>query len=122
MPFTLPDFNITADVWFSPNDPFTGPADQTGINVQFYIPSRGLLDITPGSFNDWVPPLYLRIDPTAAPLNVLAWIWEVPSGTGKYYRVRFKETMHVGFTNEYPMHILEQCTDTGAATLHDVVP
>jgi len=51
-----------------------------------------------------------------------AWIWECPAGSGRYYRVFFKEGVHQGFPNEYCVHYCSQCDDLGVPTAIDVVP
>lgn len=116
---TKPVFNVTANAWLTPNVPGGSPPDYT-LSVQIYIASRGLIDCQPGTPLFWVPPVYVRFDDAGSPLGPGVWIWEIPSLSGRFYRVRWKEVVHLGFPNEYKIHVVEQCDTGGTAILRDV--
>lgn len=120
--YTVPDFNLLADLWFGTATPGADAPDVEDQECQLYIPSRGLLDIEPGTQLFWVPPIYLRM-PIA---NLINWtsltVVEVVPGSQRYYRARWKEIMHEGFPNEYLMCIVEQCDEDGVPILRDVQP
>jgi len=120
--YTLPSFNLLGSAWIDPNAPDLDTADVVDVACQFYIYSRGAFDINIGFLELWSPPIYLRLDPTNRPFDVGIWIWEVPSASGRYYRVRWKEILHLGFPNEYDVHLLAQCDGAGVEILRDVVP
>lgn len=104
MPAYPVDFNISTAIYRTPD---VYPGSPTFLTpCQLYLSSRGMLDITPGSDNDWVPPIYLRV-PALFDLRP-GDIAECPEETGRLYRVRWVEDMHKGFPNEYRVGILEQ--------------
>lgn len=119
--YTLPTFNLVADAWVAPNAPNLDVADIPNVPVQKYISSRAAFDIQPMELLAWVPPVYLRIDPAFGGLHADVWVWEVPQGSGVYYRARWKDLIHEGFPNEYEMHLLCQCDGDGAELSHNVV-
>lgn len=112
MAFTLPNFNLLADRWVSPNTPAAGAPDFLAIPCQLYVNSRGLLDITPGDFTAWVPPIYIRLQVGAIP-PVKDDIYEVIPGSADYYKVRWTQSIHKGFPNEYIVVLVEQCDAAG---------
>jgi len=105
--FTLPIFNLTANIWRPPAVPPTDPSYQ--YDAQLYFPSRGIFDVTPNDLTLWVPPIYLRV-PMGSDVQVGDAV-EVSAGDGWFYLVRFVERTHRGFQNEYLSCVLEQ-TDT----------
>jgi hypothetical protein len=112
MAFTLPTFNLMISVWNSPHTPAADPPDQVDIPCQVYAPSRGYLDITPSSFDLWVPPIYLRL-PLGVYVPVKTDIAAVQPGLTDCYKVRWVQNAHIGFPNEYQMALVEQCTTAG---------
>lgn len=120
--YTVPDFNLKSDLWFGTNTPGSDPPDATNRDCQLYIPSRGLLDITPGVLLEWAPPIYYRM-PIADLINWTSLtVVEVVPGSQRYFRARFKEIMHEGFPNQYLMVVVEQCDEDGVPILRDVTP
>lgn len=121
MAFDVPSFNVVADLWFGTATPDGGDPDIEDQPCQLYIASRGIFDITPGVLLEWVPPIYLRM-PLA---DISNWrnlqIVECLPSTGRYYKARWKEIMHLGFSNAYLITILEQCDGAGTAIIRDVV-
>jgi len=119
--YSPPNFNVLADLWFGSNVPFTSLPDFEDQACQFYVYSRGLLDITPSDEELWVPPIYLRL-PLASIVN---WrnlqVVECPPASGRWFRARWKERMHMGFPNEYLVVILQQCDAEGNWILRDVI-
>ena len=120
MAFTPPIFNVQADLWFGTNTPNAGLPDFENQECQFYITSRGQWPIDGANAELWSPPIYLRI-PVASEFNWREFqICEVPPGTGRYYRVRWKDRVHLGFPNEYLLGVLHQCDGDGVWLLRDV--
>jgi hypothetical protein len=102
--FNLPTFNLTCGRWRPPNAPPALP-DITFVG-QLYFGSRAYLDITPGNFNEWEPPIFLRV-PSGT--NILPHdVVEANLGDGWFYNVRFVDRVHRGFPNEYFCAVLEQ--------------
>jgi len=111
LPFVLPTFNMTCDVWRFAN-PTTNPPDLSP-TCQLYVNTRGLLDIEPTVDPFWQPPVWLRV-PMGTDLRYKDKV-ECPPGSGWKYHVRFVERIHAGFANEYLAGILEQ-TDSPLGT------
>lgn len=117
MAVSLPTFNLQANFWYVFQTPAGDPPAVTDLDVQKYILSKFSLEITPGSFYQWTPPIVLR-------MRIEDWttwaefaICEVPAASGSYYLARFKEVVHQGFPNEYLMAIIEQCNAEGEPEL-----
>jgi len=104
MPAYPPDFNLSCNIYRSP-DVYPGSPTLSS-DCQLYLASRGLIDVTPGSPTDWVPPIYLRL-PALTDVRPGDLV-ECPSGTARLYLTRWVEDMHKGFDNEYRVGILEQ--------------
>lgn len=100
----LPTFNLESRLWRPPAAPPAAPTST--LMCQLYLPSRALLDITPGNFDAWQPPVYYRVPPFSdvRPDDVV----EVPALSGRLYTIRFVEDAHKGFPNEYRVGVLEQ--------------
>jgi len=111
MPYTVPNFNLVADYWLIGNSPALGPADGTGLTVQKYLNTRGLLDIEPGVLTQWIPPMWIRF-PIANFALAIA-ILEAPSGGGRFYGVRYKEIVRHRFPTDYCVFIVEACGNAG---------
>jgi len=94
--YTIPDFNLLGDWWVFPNTPSAGAATLTGIPVQKYVFSR----VPP-----WTQP-QIRFAPNALPTMNNGDIWEVPAGSGRYWKAAAWGIFHEGFPNEYWM---EEC-------------
>lgn len=104
MASNLPVFNVQVKIYAAGSTPPAGLL-QT-VNGQFYVGSRGILDIQPNNNNLWQPPIYIRLPKgTTITRNQLVTIvgslWDV-------YKVRWVEAMHLGFPNEYVAAIVEQ--------------
>jgi hypothetical protein len=108
MSFVLPSFNVFASVWRPPNAP---PATEDFTYAcQLYFTSKGQFDIEPRTFENYNPPIYLRV-PKGTDLQVDD-IVECEPASGWFYVVRFVERVHLGFANEYFLGILEQQSTT----------
>jgi len=120
MAFTVPHFNVTANLWYGHRVPDDGAPDASDQPCQFYVPPRGLFDVTPGELELWVPPIYFRMPIDQHTSWVQTTIVEVLPGSGRYFRARWKEVMHMGFPNEYLMIVIEQCMSDGVPFIRDV--
>jgi len=111
--FTVPNFNVFCDIWYTPRAPADGPPDVANVPCQFYLTPKGQTFIDPPPFTFFPLPIYVRI-PIA---NDADWrqmrVAEIPPGSGFYYRASWKERVHLGFPNEYRVIIVAQCDDTG---------
>jgi len=113
MPYTAPQFNCLADIWFGNRVPFDGPPDEVNVPCQFYIPSRASLDHTPGTAELFVPPIYVRMPVSENENWKRAHVLEIHEDEHLYYLARWKERMHLGFPNEYRVILVVQCHGTG---------
>lgn len=123
MAYTPPQFNLFASIWEC-RVPDDGDPDWTNVPVQKYIFSRLAFDVSPQTFSGWweawQPPIALRFPRNHAAFlgNPQAWphvAFEVPEGSGQFYRTSWREVMHQGFPNEYAIILVIQCTAAGLA-------
>jgi len=118
--FTVPVFNLFADVWNAGNTPAGGAPDFENVPVQLYISSRGTFDVQPCEMEQFTPPIWVRIPISEIAIWTSGQIWEVPAETGRYYRARFKDVMHYGFSNQYLFAIVVQCNSEGIPLIRDI--
>jgi hypothetical protein len=111
--FTLPDFNLTMDVWKYPNYPFLGAPDYTTIPCQIYYQSRGMTSSTNASL--------IRYASASVPVMLVSSVIEVPVGSARYYRVEASFWVHRGFPNEYWESEVRSCDNIGNPVL-EIVP
>lgn len=106
MAFTVPTFNLTANIWRGGSflSPLPAPDVITTANLQ-YGPKNGLVptwDVTEGL---WIQPYFLLIpkltDVRMASDGTPADGIEVPAGSGLYYLVWTVGDVGKGFANEY---------------------
>jgi len=89
-------------------DPMTGmPSGTVPFACQLYIPTKSLLDVTPGAPSDWVPPIFIRTTDATLAVRVNDQV-ECPGGSGHFYTIRWFETFHRGFPNQYRGFLVEQ--------------
>ncbi len=112
MAVSLPNFNLTFDLWVAPGTPAGGPPDFTNRPCQLYVRSKADIDQTPGSPTFWYPPIYLRL-PVGTVLPLPGDIVQVHHLALDYYKVSWSQNIHMGFPNEYVMALVRQCTDSG---------
>jgi hypothetical protein len=120
MAYTLPVFNVATKVWNVGNTPDDGPADFTGVLVQFYIYSRVSFDVQPCDLELYQPPIQVRMPIASSAVWSSGQIWEVPEDSGFYYRARFKDRVHLNFPNEYNVVFVVQCGSDGIPILRDI--
>lgn len=120
MAYTLPIFNVATKVWNVGNTPDDGPADFTGVLVQFYIYSRVSFDVQPCDLELYQPPIGIRMPIASSAVWSSGQIWEVPEDSGFYYRARFKDRVHLNFPNEYNVVYVVQCGSDGIPILRDI--
>lgn len=118
MAYTLPQFNLTFDVWKPGNTPAGGPADYFGIAAQMYLMSRADADRDEAGNPAYVPAIIIRTDNTIPVLQVgvvnkTIWYYQDSAGFKNYYLVRWYNIVHAGFSNEYWMLVCDQCDDNG---------
>jgi hypothetical protein len=94
------------------------------IPVQKYVYNKPMTDTTPPFDSDWwehyTPPIGIRMSRANSiclgpAVTWSAVIFEVPAGSGSYYRVFWREIMHEGFPNEYAVFLTTQCDQDGNA-------
>lgn len=106
MPFQAPVFNVTVNVWRPPAIP--GDPPTFTYLAQLYIYSRGSTDITPTDVLTYQPRVDLRLAKgTDIEVNDVV---EADENSGWFYLVRWHDRMHLGFSNEYTVAVLEQQT------------
>jgi len=120
MAYTLPQFNLTCDVWNAGKNPANDDAVEESVPCQFYLYSRGVWPVQPCELELYQCPIYLRFPIDVAAIVALGQVFECPTGTGRYFRARFKEVMHYGFPNSYLVAIVVQCNENGSPMLHDI--
>jgi len=104
LPYRLPTFNTSCDVWHT-GTPTTDPPDMSP-DCQLYFNSRTNVDVDPTDDNAFNPIIWLRV-PRLTDLRVDDTV-ECPPGSGWTYRVRWTDRVHLGFANEYFVGALEQ--------------
>lgn len=121
MPFYPPNFNLLASAWNALHVPNIDFPDWEDVPCQLYLESRPSgLDTSISDAESWTPSVLIRFPKILTALSTTVWIWEVPAGSERYYRVFFKETCHMGFPNEYLVHFCTQCGPFGLPFLRDV--
>lgn len=112
MAFSLPNFNLLADKWNAGHTPAGDPADYTDLPCQVYVHTKADIDQAQGDASSWTPPIYFRMPNLSPVFDRDAILTETTVGTG-YYKVRWIQTVHVGFTNQYLVVLVEQCNSDG---------
>jgi len=103
--YALPDFNLVGLVWTDPNKPAIGPSDFGPIACQLYLDPR--YPFNPSSRQTVRFPIDMAN--TYNPFD----IWEIPSGSGRYYYVNEYGRQHEGFSNEYWQGFIVRCDNAG---------
>jgi hypothetical protein len=122
MSFTLPNFNITFNVWYPANTPNAAAAD-TATAGQFYIWSKGGFGKVDTGFTRGFPNLFIRIpigfvkaiEGAGQTLVNAIFGTADPIVVNSYYRCIFWDTIHKGFPNEYGVCQVEQCDGAGTS-------
>jgi len=120
MAYTPPQFNIPVDVWSTGHIPDDDDPDFENVSAQFYIYSRVSADVHPCELELYHPITQIRLPVSVAVLWVSAQIFEVPSESGRYYRAKLKERIHLGFPNEYLVAYVVQCNGLGEPFQRDI--
>lgn len=113
MPYTPPNFNLLADAWTAGHTPAADPPDILSIPCQTYVASRLSTDQVAGTPTLYTPVIIIR-QPTGVYSPLVGDIYEVTPGSGDFYKVRWSQVYHLGFTNQYLGVLVEQCDGTGA--------
>jgi len=114
MPVSLPNFNLTFDLWVATNPNDQPVPDFAGVPCQVYIHSRADIDQILNEFSNWLPPVYLRV-PIGGPKPQKGDVVQVIHLALDYYRVLWTQNIHMGFPNEYVMCLVSQCGPDGFA-------
>lgn len=109
--FTLPQFNLTANIWHGQVDqPPVGDPDVT-TECQLYVPSKPDTVQTIGAAAGSLVPIILRVPagtdiraqvPTGSPTDMV----ECPAGSGRFYLTQQVDDAHKGFDNEYRFAVM----------------
>jgi hypothetical protein len=104
MAFTVPVFNVTANVWHDGSD-VSGAPDIISV-CQLYLNTRGSHDLD--RFDDFFsdPPFWGRF-PVGTALRNLDTM-EIAAGSTWFYHCRLVDRVHLGFPNEYVGALLSQ--------------
>jgi len=123
MAYQPPVFNLVCNIWDC-NWPEDADPDYTDVPCQKYIRSRMSLDVSPqaadGFWRVYTPPIQLRFPRNHEAFTGPPALWphncfEVPAGSGQYYRAYWQEVQHQGFPNEYAIILVNPCTAAGLA-------
>ena len=123
MAYTTPTFNLLAHIWDC-KTPADGVQQWSNVPCQKYILSRMSVSASPQSIADYwktyPPPVQLRFPRSHAAFTPIpsAWthlVFEVPAGSGQYYRCFWRDVQHQGFVNEYAIILCVQCDNAGKA-------
>lgn len=98
MPYQVPDFNLTAAVWVPGNDPIGNPPDFPAVPCQVYRNSRSQ---SGSQAMLRIPAAFASIPLPGDSGLTFDLFFEVPVGSGAYYRADRGLWMHRGFPNEY---------------------
>jgi len=120
MAYTVPVFNVPVDVWDAGHVPDDDAPDFEGVTCQFYIYSRGSFDVQPCELELYTPPLQIRMPASTSAIWISGQVFEVPAESGRYYRARFKDRLHLGFPNEYLVVWVVQCNGAGVPLIRDI--
>lgn len=111
--YTLPQFNLTVNIWRAGVVPPTGPpASSPKGNLAWgrrvAVPSTG------GTSSIGIPLMTMTLllpphtDVRGDPFGINADVIECPAGTGRYYICRFVDDLGKGFANEHRGAVLTQ--------------
>jgi len=120
MAYTPPNFNITVNVWNTGHVPDVDFPDVVDLAAQFYIYSRVSADIHPCELELYHPLTQIRLPLAAIALWVAGQIFEVPAASGRFYRAKLKDRIHLGFPNEYLVAYVVQCNELGEPYQRDI--
>jgi len=120
MAYTTPVFNVPVDVWDAGNVPSDVPPDFENVTCQFYVYSRVSFDVNPCELELYTPAIQVRMPLSTIAIWESSQVYEVPAESGRYYRARFKERVHLGFPNEYLVVYVVQCNDAGVPLIRDI--
>jgi len=120
MAYTVPVFNVPIDVWDAGHVPDDDVPDFENVTVQFYVYSRVSFDVQPCELELYNPPIQIRFPVSTLAIWVSGQVFEVPAESGRYYRARFKEKLHLGFPNEYLVAYVVQCNGAGVPLIRDI--
>lgn len=122
MPFTLPTFNLTVDIysgpWTSKSLRLSSPANFAfGRRVQQQYQDAGVPDHSVCSFQQLLllPPL---TDIRSGILVLFSDVVEVPSGSGRWYGVFAVDDIGKGFPNEHRAAVVTQISHLLDPTLY----
>ena len=101
--YVHPDYNLVADFWQFGNFPVSSPPDVVGVNVQLYVSSV---------FGPMNQP-QLRFSSTSIPAMYIGDIWEIPQGSGQFWKCVTWGVCHLGFPNEFWEEDVTYCDNTG---------
>lgn len=123
MAFSLPNFNLTADVWDPGHAPGLGdPPDFTAVPCQLYVLSKvsstAIYQLrTPSNIPGFQ--LVVGTTPPAGSASVV----EISSFPGVYWAVAFNAAVvHAGFLNEYWAASLLRTDSVGGGTYPATLP
>lgn len=107
MGFFLPNFNLLGSAWRAATPPSSGlPPFVANKKVQLYTNPRDLY------WGGYIASIRTGVDLSLSLFTLD--VWEVPVGSGRYFRVGGELWMHRGFVNEYWALQAFACDATGA--------
>jgi len=110
--YRIPIFNLVANVWLPGNLPASDAPDLEEVPCQLYMNPRHEAQGQETPAREYLPGIWIRY-----PIDRLnegeTHIWEAPSGSGRYYRVRHTHIQHEGFPNAYLAALVHQADENG---------
>lgn len=107
MPYILPNFNLTVNVWHSPNVPPAAPDLSPVANLCFGRRVGATIGVSGFAEMQLLLPAFTDLRWSVH--NIAASdIIEVPAGSGRFYQLLCCDDMGKGFPNEHRYAILQQ--------------
>jgi hypothetical protein len=113
MPFSVPTFNLLANIWNAGHTPAGDLPDRVDQPCQLYLPSRAVPVWDQGLDNPWNFVIILRY-PSGLPELARGDIVGLTPAPD-YYLVRWSQRIHQGFLNEYRESYVTQCDANGTS-------
>jgi hypothetical protein len=120
MAVSLPDFNEVLTCWRG-GPPGPGTIQFNTCPCQVYVESRPPNDVVPGTSNNSVQTIVIRVPRyTTFPfVPQTGDIYQMNSNTNVFYRHRWSHSCHIGFPNQYQLIHVDMIDPAGAQVLFD---
>jgi hypothetical protein len=118
MAYTVPNFNLSIDLWVPGNTPSAGAADVSPELAQLYMHSRADIDNDASKLGSYWPNVVWRWRTKMQLAYALPWKggiigYKDANTDWWYYLIDFWEHCHAEFPNAYILVNTRQCNDDG---------